>query len=325
MTRKTVTRWCAGVLLIGIVSAESGCRRRDPYTDGVLEITRAEKMDLEDQIYALEDKLAEKERELDSLRARKPGSSVPAPRALRTTPPAAVMPDEDLVPPSIDPGVPVEPKIELPPIEATPSKSTPRVPLKPASRALKPPAPALNEAIAPPDVAEEVTEEPEVLPAPNDVSQASFRQPIATAEVDDPRVTSLFINPFQTMGVELDQQPGDDGIMLLCEPRNEAGQFVAQAGRMTVAVLDPAIEGDGARIARWELSKTEVSQRMLDARPERGIKVQLKWPENRPEHGKLKLFVRYHTPDGRQIETASDVFVALPGQISQRWTPRQQP
>lgn len=326
MTLQTVTRWGVGVLLIGIVTAQSGCRRRDPYTDGVLEITRAEKIDLEDQIYALEDKLAEKERELDALRSRTPGR-VPATRDLRprpSTPAPPVVPDSDLVPPAIDPGIPVEPKIELPPIDAQPSRPpiSPRVPLRPASRTITPPArPPEEERVE--EAVPEAASDAEELPPP-DVSQASFRKPVAAADVDDPRVTNVFINPFQTMGVELDQQPGDDGITLLCEPRNDAGQLVAQAGEMTIVVLDPALEGEAGRVARWELSKDEVGQRMLDARPEQGIKAQLKWTDKRPEHGKLKIFVRYHTADGRQVEAASDVYVTLPGQISQRWTPRQQ-
>lgn len=325
MTLHPISRCLACVILLLIATAESGCRRRDPYTDGVLEITRAEKMDLEDQIYALEDKLAEKERELESLRARKPVPSRPA-RGLRsgTTPPPSVMPDEDLVPPMIDPGEPTEPQIELPPIDATPMKPAARPPLRPASQ-LRPPARTkpLEEAITP-DSVDSPSGPAEEIPPPNDVSQASFRRPVANGEVEDTTVTSLFINPFQTMGVELDQQPGDDGITLLCEPRNEAGQFVPQAGDVTVVVLDPAIEGEAARVARWDLSKNEVAERMLDTRPERGFKAQLKWPEKRPEHGKLKLFVRYRTTDGRLVEARSDVFITMPGQLSQRWTPRQQ-
>lgn len=325
MTLQTATRWYASVLLLGIAVAGWGCRRRDPYTDGVLEITRAEKMDLEDQIYALEDKLAEKERELEALRGRKPSSSVPAPRTPRSTPPA-VMPDEELVPPAIDPGIP-SPRIELPPVEATPSSSNllrPKGTIKPASHTAEQTR-RLEEAL-PPAEDEQVDDSQAMAPsaAIGQVAQASFRRPATEEEVEDTEVTQLFINPFQTMGVELDQQPGDDGINLLCEPRNAAGQYVPQAGQMTIVVLDSALGGEAARIARWELTKTEVSKRLLDTRPDRGIKVQLKWPEQRPQHGKLKLFVRFETNDGRQVEAASDVFIELPGELSQRWTPRRE-
>ncbi len=330
MTLQTLARWCVCTAIVGGLALPSGCRRRDPYTDGYLEITRAEKMDLEDQIYALEDQLAQREREIESLRARTPtGKASGSRNAPAGTPP--MLDDSELLPPSIEPGVPFEPQIELPPVEATPqpktrtSRNTPTL--------AKPPAVALVEhtELAPPDSDEaeaaaepsEAPEEPSPEASPR-AAHASFRAPLAPTEIEDTLVTNLFINPFHTKGVELDQQPGDDGITLLFEPRNAAGQCVPQAGEVTVVLLDPAVEGEGARVARWELSKTEVGKRILDARPERGVKAQLKWPEERPQHGKLKIFVRYTNTNGEQIETRSDVFITLPGELSQRWTPRRE-
>jgi hypothetical protein len=322
MNLSSPARYCLIGLTAALALAPLGCRRRDPYTDGVLEITRAEKMDLEDQIYALEDKLAERERELEALRGRTPvsPSRTSKPRTRPATPPPGVMDDTELMPPSIDPGVPLEPKIELPPVEAQPKK-TPVIP-KPPVRSLKPTTPLIEDSdLAPPKLSEPV--KTESLPPPKS-GAPGFRQPVGEAEVIDPQVSNIFINPFHTAGIELDQQPGDDGIALVFEPRNEAGQFVPAAGEVTIVALDPAAEGDAARVARWELSKTEVGKRMLASRPDPGIKLQLKWPEKRPDHGKLKLFVRYNGADGRAIESQSDVFITLPGQISQRWTPRRE-
>jgi hypothetical protein len=223
------------------------------------------------------------------------------------------------MPPSIDPGVPVEPKIEIPPVEAVPTAPKPTP--KPPVRTLKHATPLEDSELAPPQVSEPV--KTESLPAPKGKSP-SFRQPAGDPELIDPKVTSVFINPFHTTGVELDQQPGDDGIALVFEPRNSAGQYVPAAGEVTIVALDPEAPGDAARVARWELSKNEVGKRLIASRPEQGIKLQLKWPEKRPDHGKLKLFVRYNATDGRTVESQSDVFVTLPGQISQRWTPRRE-
>jgi hypothetical protein len=325
MTLQTLARWCVCTAIVGGLALNVGCRRRDPYIDGYLEITRAEKMDLEDQIYALEDQLAQRDREIEALRARLPGGTSRGTR--KESSPSSAPPtldDSELLPPAIEPGVPIEPQIELPPVEATPKTKTSRNTPTPARR----PEVALVEhtELAPPDEQAAATEESsEPSPAQShSVAQASFRPPQAPVELEDTLVTNLFINPFYTKGVELDQQPGDDGITLLFEPRNAAGQYVPQAGEVTVVLLDPAISGESARVARWELSKTEVGKRIIDTRPERGIKVQLKWPEERPQHGKLKLFVRYTNTNGELIETRSDVFITLPGELSQRWTPRRE-
>jgi hypothetical protein len=315
MTRQSYLRWCAcGLVACALLS---GCRRRDPYTDGYLEITRAEKMDLEDQIYDLEAKLDEKERELEAIRARRPLGTTPGTRE-RTTPrpPPGAMDDTELMPPMIEPGELMEPKIELPPVEAVPKSS------RPATRSLKPvSAEVPAEDFSPPQIATAVDEA--LVPPDVDAEALAFRQPPASAAPEDTRVAELFINPFHTTGVELDQQPGDDGLVVHFEPRNAAGQFVPQAGEVTIVLVDPAAEGDVARVARWELAKTEVGRRMLDTRPERGIRLKLKWPEERPAHNRLKLFVRYETPEGEKLEASSDLFVTLPGEVSERWTPRQ--
>ena len=56
--RTTNLRWmlAVAILLAGFLA---GCQHRNPYLDGYLEIERANRMDLEDRIYELEDELAD--------------------------------------------------------------------------------------------------------------------------------------------------------------------------------------------------------------------------------------------------------------------------
>jgi hypothetical protein len=158
-------------------------------------------------------------------------------------------------------------------------------------------------------------------PAPSD-PELAFRPPVVPDEAGDSQIASLFINPFHTTGIDLDQQPGDDALRVLFEPRNQSGQFVPRSAAVTVVLIDPSLEGDAARVARWELSPREVGEGILEARPQRGVRLELPWPAARPASSKLKLFVRYTDADGRQMEGSSDVAITLPGQVSQRWTPR---
>jgi hypothetical protein len=148
------------------------------------------------------------------------------------------------------------------------------------------------------------------------------KPPADDRPVTDTLVTHLFINPYHTTGVDIDGKPGDDALRIVLEPRNDARQCVPQAGEMTIALLDPAKSGDAARIAKWDLSKRAIGEGILDARPERGMKLDLPWPERPPENAHLKLFVRYRRPDGQQIEAHSDVYVHIAGQLNDRWTPR---
>lgn len=329
-----LTHWCLCGLMMGVVTAESGCRRRDPYTDAYLEVVSAQRRDLEDQIYALEDELERTKRQLEQVEKRaptrpsRPSGSGLTPRRLD---------DTELSPPTIDPGA-IDPdalelpNIEIPPIEPSPPRNRTMRPevTPPADTTELEPTPDAAvtdegaEDLAPPmlDTAPPTSE---TLPAPQDPAP-DFRRPQRASyeEVDDTRIVQLFINPFRTRGVDLDQQPGDDALHVVIEPRNAAGQFVPQTGELTVVVLDPAAPGDEAHVARWDVNSQEVGRRILETRPEPGIALQFKWPEQRPEHGKLKMFVRYRSPQGESIETSSDVFVTVPGQLSQRWTPRRE-
>jgi hypothetical protein len=264
----------------------AGCRN-DPYVNSHIEILNAERRALEDQLYELEydyerkvAELAEAKEQLSRL-----GGDEARPRRTNQTP-SVELPETDdsldLSPPTVTPGVPDRPSIELPP--------------------------------------------------PNNGGRTNPRnfntQPVrlgpALLEPGDPRITHIHINPRHTGGSDFDQQPGDDGILVVIEPRNRNDAFVPLAGPLTGVVLDYAKRdaGDEARIAKWELTAKQVDRSLHNNSEQRGIYLQLPWADERPESSKLMVAARYTTADGRKLETTRDIFVTLPGQLSQRWTPR---
>ena len=171
--------------------------------------------------------------------------------------------------------------------DSLPTPAIPRASAQPADRI---PAPAAPEAISPP-------------PA-------------------DTKVTHVFLNPLLTGGADFDRQPGDEGLSIVLEPRNAADQYVPQAGAVSVVVLDPAKEGEAARIARWDFTLTATQQKLQTASAAKGIHLEMPWPASPPSAGKLQLFVRYETADGRRLQTDREIFITPPGQVAQRWTPR---
>ena len=54
----------------------------------------------------------------------------------------------------------------------------------------------------------------------------------------------------------------------------------------------------------------------------RGIKLEVPWPAAAPAASRLKMFVRYETPDGRRLQTDREIFVNPPSASLSRWTPR---
>ncbi|MCA9120108.1 MAG: hypothetical protein H6822_23640 [Planctomycetaceae bacterium] len=276
------------VLFGGAICAlTSGCRN-DPHINAHIEVLNAERRALEDQLYELEYNYERKVAELDEANAklRELRSEEPPSQRSSSTPRVEIPDDEDnfldLSPPSVTPGVPDEPKIELP--EPGNSGQT-------TSRGLR---------------TEPVAVGPTLL------------------DPDDPRITHIHIDPLHTGGSDFDQKPGDDGVMVVIEPRNRNDAFVPLAGPLTVVVLDYAKReaGDEARIAKWDLSAQQVDRSLHNNSSQRGIYLRLPWSGVRPESNKLMVAVRYTTADGRKLEATRDIYITLPGQLSQRWTPR---
>lgn len=145
---------------------------------------------------------------------------------------------------------------------------------------------------------------PELLPAP-----------------DDKKVSALFIDPQHTRGLDLDRLSGDDGVRVVIEPRNRAGQFVPAAGKVSVVLLDPARQGEAARLGRWEFD-ADVVNYQLRLSGTRNIPLELPWTGAKPQSSRLTMFVRWETAEGNQVEASREVNVLLPGQVSSRWTPR---
>ena len=214
-----------------------------------------------------------------------PDPSVPEGLPSRTTPPAAPN------------SVPNSPPSNLP--EPLPSQTLPAAPTGPvikemSSPKFRSPSGGLRRDAAP-------STAPEMLPqAGPDV------QPADTA------VTAVSIAR-RTAGYNTDGKTGDDGLLIVLEPRNARGEIVADGGEVSLVLIDPAIVGEGGRYARWDFTADDAAATYrppLDGNPA-GLYFELPWPDAQPAHPRLKLFVRYTTRDGRRLQADRDVTVQL--------------
>jgi hypothetical protein len=304
------------VALLAGLAALAGCA--GPEVRAHIDSVNSEYRQLEDYVYCLEDENARLERQLTQTQTNlervqrgeaplRPGS---VPRRVDETPGS-----DDLSPPEIVPGTP-----SAPPTSARPRSSVQR-PNIPASSS----APAEKLDLGPPIIEMPGTDDaaPNDLPTPAIPRASAPAAPETTAQQPaDTKVTHVFLNPLLTGGADFDRQPGDEGLSIVLEPRNAADQYVPQAGAVSVVVLDPTKEGEAARIARWDFTLTATQQKLQTASAAKGILLEMPWPASPPSAGKLQLFVRYETADGRRLQTDREIFITPPGQVAQRWTPR---
>lgn len=138
----------------------------------------------------------------------------------------------------------------------------------------------------------------------------------------DEVVTQITLNRKLTGGHNVDAHPGDEGVMVVVEPLNAAGDLVEVPGQVSIVVLDPAIEGEAARVARWDFDSQEAAEHLKRTPLGDGLHFDLRWPHSPPVHRVLNLYVRYTTADGRRLQAEKQIEVDPPkgAEASDRWT-----
>ena len=123
-------------------------------------------------------------------------------------------------------------------------------------------------------------------------------------------VAQITLHPSLTGGIGTNGHAGDEGLLSGGRtPRDFAGNIINVPGKISVALLDPALNGEQARLARWDFSAA-ASQTMMRAGSQPGIHLRLPWVST-PAHDRLKVFVRYTTRDGKLLQTERLIGVAV--------------
>ena len=279
----------------------AGCRQ-DPYLAAHIEMVNAEKRALEDRVYELEYDNRVQARELERLRQESQGA-IPRPRDRSGR---EAIEEPQLSPPKVElPGETVRQPDEETPETLKPPVVEPGVPLGPSTEPSAPTYPALAPG------------SPDAPPVPPGGTQAPLPA--------DTRIRSIQLHPTLTRGRNWDDQPGDDGLSIVIEPRNAAGACVPLPGAVTVAVLDAAETGEHRRVALWDIDAQEVARHVRNAPEARGIYLDLPWPEQPPRHSQLSLFVRYVTADGRRLVIERKIAVQTPAKDASQWNRRSSP
>jgi len=128
----------------------------------------------------------------------------------------------------------------------------------------------------------------------------------------DTTITKIEINKRLTGGHNADGKPGDDGLLVVFEPRNAAGELVELPGETSIVLMDPDIDGEASRIARWDFATDEVVTHFAKTFLGKGLLFELRWPNQRPENRKLRLYVRFITPEGKRLIAEKDIKIQFP-------------
>lgn len=212
--------------------------------------------------------------------------------------------EELLLPPTIDPGIPTPPP--LPGV----SQLGNGTPVAPENN--------LEMNLSRIEIPKQKT--PAQLASNTSVNQASIK--IATEKVTDTRVVELAFHPSLSRAINMDDRPDDDGLYLVLQPKNERGQMVPVAADLTIFVLDPAREGDAAKIGRWEYKAADVQSKLQPIGSEQGIHFRLPWNGPDPAADRIIVFALYKFDNGRQVMGEKEIFISSDGSHKTVWTAR---
>jgi len=302
--------WLAAIIGLGCLMA-GGCGGGS--AKQAIRALEEENRRLEDMVFQQQGELVRAHQELGACRGR---GAAAQPGAVPTAPPPAIMapvrpgaPDTSRPPLSVElPSTPSSQvpdtlkKTEAPPfsgakgdgkLNQTPSVQLPETPE--GSPRLDIPQPLPTEKRRPQPLR---TPGDEVIPAPAPESGTGKAGHTSSA-----RVVEIALNDGLTGGCQTDPQQGDRGIVVVLEPRDAQGRLVEAPGAVSVVVVDPALEGQAARVARWDFTAEQIATLHRKGVWGEGYHLEMVWPGTAPAHEDLQLFVRYVTSDGRKLET----------------------
>jgi len=131
-------------------------------------------------------------------------------------------------------------------------------------------------------------------------------------QVDNRRVNRIVLKRHLCGGYDDDGKPGHEGILVVVEPRDDRDRPVDAPAEASVVIIDPAIEDERGRVARWDLTAAETTRLFGQLGSEHGMQLALPWPSGPPIHPDVRLFVRYTTSDGRKLQAEMPMRIDLP-------------
>ena len=297
-----IGRYIAVALLCAVAV---GCRSKNKNN----ELLQNEMRLYEDEIYRLQDELAAYKSQLAACQGGNlvhPGPDLPG--GIESAP---------IYEPPTDP-VPAAPQFEVPLIRP-PREDTPEGTMPEPARARKPETGNPPAESKPSGTPADPTSLARNRGLPPEFEVPPLEQP-PLGMPGDGVIHQITVHDLLTGGLDRDRQYGDEGLLVILEPRDMQGRIIHSAGNISIALMDPALPGDAGRVARWDFSANDAAQLYRRTAAAEGIFLELAWPAGPPAHRDLTLHARLVTPDGREFRCEKQIRIDLATQQGPSWT-----
>jgi hypothetical protein len=276
----------------------------------------------EDQIYQLQDELAEQCARLEHVAGE--NSSLRKQLGVSDADSAAPSRGRRSRAPGVPPATNVPPAIEIPDAPrlprggpapqgggATPRGGGPPVDLAPPTLEGVPPLPTEPGRATPTtDAGSGLSLPPAAAiidPAARPIESAEDDSPVQAAVADEPapalvrlsydepadggEAIRLAINPSSSSGVDADGDGRSEGLSLAIEPRNQGERLVGLTGDVTITAYDAAAGSGAPPLARWTVAAADAAARFRPTGRRRGLVIDLPWQGTLPAAGHVRVTV----------------------------------
>jgi hypothetical protein len=238
------------------------------------------------------------------------GPILPTPEPLLKKPVVPKEPSTELLPEIVPPAVPsvnpTAPKESL--LKQAPG-GLPSSEADGASKDRKIQLPTIN----PPEGAPGVIQTSAIEPA----AKSSKSKPV------DQRVRQIDWHPTMCRAQNTDGKPGDDGLYLVLVPRNNAGEFVATTGAVTVVVEETLADGSVSRIGRYEYTAKELSEQLEPIGSAPGLHLPIRFRERMPSGPSVDVYAKFTSEDGTTMVNRRTIQLRKPASAGpSNWVPR---
>jgi hypothetical protein len=284
--------WQKAMLLSGFSAALVGCRG-----GGNTELIEQEAFQLSEQVLKLEVQVEQLCRELESCRSQLAAEQMQAATDRARDGADSKQRTEDL---------PTPPKVELGPANGKEPGPAPKFEpkIKPKSSQGTPGVPDTSGPSLPP-----------------------FHQ--TSSGVRGERVAYIMLDPQLTEGWDADaNRPGDEGLIVVVEPKNEADKSLRAVGEIVITAWDARFAGKAvppqqrnmAHVGTWNFNARDAAT-WLEPGTSR-FHFELKWPPaGGPKHSDLIVHVQFTAENGRQFEASTQIAVQRTGRREKKPNP----
>ncbi|QGJ69719.1 Hypothetical protein PBC10988_14060 [Planctomycetales bacterium 10988] len=130
-----------------------------------------------------------------------------------------------------------------------------------------------------------------------------------SSEASEGELSEIAFNSRLTGGWDSDGFPGDEGIMVVVEPRDPSGKLLKIPGEIGF-VVTAGEETEG--LDRWDFTSENSVQYYKKTLFGEGYHFQLPWSQQPPNTEELTLHARFITADGRELRTAQAIKIEPP-------------